>query len=94
MKLASGHTGIGEGFFADEGLQERIGVILTGAGAIAKGEDISMALLDDKVASTEFGKFLPLMNPIFQYALSEDPKHSAIQFKPLRDFEKVEEDTP
>lgn len=91
MRLASDLTGLGDSFFANESLQDQIGVILTSAGAVSNGEDISMALLDDKVGSAEFGKFLPLINPVFQYAMSEDPKHRAIQFKALRDFEDVEE---
>lgn len=90
MQLSSDITGVGESFFADEGLQDQLGVILTGAEAISKGEDLSMALLNDKVAATEFGKLLPLIDPVFQYALSEDPKHSAIRFKPLQDFDEVE----
>lgn len=87
--LASALTGVGTSFFSDESWQDQIGVALTAAGAVAQEEDIALALMKDKVASSEIGKVLPLVNPFIEYALSEDEAHEGVCFKPMGDLEAI-----
>lgn len=71
------------GFFDNKILQENVGMIFTAAGAVAKGDDLAMALTNKKFGSTDAGKFLGLMTPMLNAAISKDPAFKNIKFSPL-----------
>lgn len=83
LSLFSGATNVGTDFFENEAIQQNIDMVFTGLGAVTNGEDVSASILNSQVNGSEAGKYLPLVTPLLNAAISQDPMSQQIQLKPL-----------
>jgi hypothetical protein len=87
LLLGQKAAGFDGGLFGGDFTSERLGMIFTAAGAAAKGQDISMALLNRTAASTPLGNGLEHAGKIVAAALSPDPAWRGVKFGPLPGLE-------
>lgn len=66
------------------GMAESFGLVLLTANAVKDGEDLSMALLDDKLASQSvLYKAVRCLEPVLEAALSDRPELAGVTLLPL-----------
>lgn len=83
LGLLSDATNVGTDFFANEELQQNVDMVFTGLGAVTNGEDVGTAIVNSQIGGSEAGKYLPLVTPLLNAAVSTDPMYQQVTFKPL-----------
>jgi hypothetical protein len=82
--IGSDLAGIGEHIWTDDDLMDSVGAVFTASGAALDGDDVSLALIEDRfISSDPLGKLVPVVSPLIKAALSDRPEYRSIGLQPL-----------